>query len=64
MSRAGISSDISERCLGHVKSGVEAVYDRHAYLKEKRDAFGKLAALVERIVNPTSDNVIALPQRG
>jgi integrase len=50
MSRAGVNSDIAERCLGHVIGGVRGVYDRHAYLDEKRLAFGKLAALLERIV--------------
>jgi integrase len=52
MRRAGVSRDVSERCLAHVIRGVEGVYDRHDYLREKRDAFDRLAALVERIVNP------------
>jgi integrase len=39
MSRAGVSADIAERCLGHVIPGVRGVYDRHAYLEEKRTAF-------------------------
>jgi integrase len=29
MSRAGVNSDIAERCLGHVIGGVRGVYDRH-----------------------------------
>jgi hypothetical protein len=28
------------------------------YLREKRDAFDRLAALVQRIVNPPADNVV------
>ena len=59
MSRAGINSDIAERCLGHVISGVRGVYDRHAYLEEKRFAFGALAAQIERILNP-QENVVPL----
>jgi integrase len=59
MSRAGVNSDIAERCLGHVIGGVRGVYDRHAYLDEKRIAFEKLAALVESIINP-QENVVAL----
>ena len=31
LSRAGISADHAERCLGHVIGGVRGVYDRHAY---------------------------------
>jgi len=59
MSRAGVSSDHAERCLGHVIGGVRGVYDRHEYLEEKRFAFEALAALIERIVNPQA-NVVAI----
>jgi integrase len=52
MSRAGVPSDHAERCLGHVIGGVRGVYDRYAYLDEKRDAFEKLAGLVTLILNP------------
>jgi hypothetical protein len=61
MSRAGVSSDHAERCLGHVIGGMRGVYDRYAYLAEKRHAFAALAALVERIVNPPADNIVPLP---
>jgi integrase len=55
MSRAGVSSDHAERCLGHVIGGVRGVYDRYAYLDEKRAAFKALAALVSRILNPAAN---------
>jgi integrase len=58
MSRAGVSSDHAERCLGHVLPGIRGTYDRHEYLNEKRYAFAALAASIERIVNP-ADNVVA-----
>jgi hypothetical protein len=35
------------------------VYDRHSFLEEKRIAFQKLAALIERILNP-QENVVPL----
>lgn len=57
MSRAGVSSDHAERCLGHVISGVRGVYDRYAYRDEKRDAFQRLAKLVAIILNPPTDNI-------
>jgi integrase len=60
MSRAGVHPDTAERCLGHVIGGVRKVYDRHDYDAEKRAAFEALAALVERIVNPPSDNVVSI----
>jgi integrase len=60
LSRAGVRPDIAERVLGHAVAGVEGVYDRHSYADEKADALRRLAALIERIVNPPSDNVVAL----
>jgi len=59
LSRAGISADHAERCLGHVISGVRGTYDRHEFYDEKKFAFEALAAQIERIVNPQS-NVTAL----
>jgi integrase len=59
MSRAGVASDHAERCLGHVIGGVRGVYDRHAFSREKREAFEALAAQIERILNP-ADNVMGL----
>jgi len=59
MSRAGVTPDVAERCLAHVMGGIRGVYDRYAYHKEKKAAFEKLAAQVERIVNPT-DNVVPI----
>jgi integrase len=59
MSRAGVSADVAEMCLGHVLPGVRGVYDRHSYLDEKRRAFEALAALIERILDP-QENVVPL----
>jgi integrase len=50
MSRAGVSSDVAERCLGHVVGGIRGTYDRHEYHREKVEAFEKLAALIGEIV--------------
>lgn len=52
MSRAGVPADHAERCLGHVIGGVRGVYDRYSFLEEKREAFKKLAGLVDLILNP------------
>ena len=60
MSRAGVSPDVAERCLGHVIGGVRGVYDVHSYLDEKRAAFEALAAQIGRILNPPADNVVQL----
>jgi integrase len=55
MSRAGVSADIAERCLGHVMGNLRAIYDRHQYADEKRRAFEALANLVGRIVDPRAN---------
>jgi integrase len=61
LSRAGVSVDVSERCLGHAIGGVRAVYDRHSFIPEMRNGYERLAALIEGIVRPQA-NVI--PMRG
>ena len=52
LSRAGVSADVAEMCLGHALKGVRSTYDRHEYEDEKRHAFEALASLIGRIVNP------------
>jgi integrase len=59
LSRAGVSADVAERCLGHVIGGVRGTYDRHRYLEEMRHAFEALASLIDRIVHP-QENVIPI----
>jgi hypothetical protein len=51
MSAAGVTTEVAERCLGHVMTLVRGTYDRYDYLAEKKDAFEKLAGMVERIVD-------------
>jgi integrase len=59
MSRAGVDPDHAERALGHVIPGIRGNYDKYQFRDEKRVAFEKVAALLERILDP-QDNVIAL----
>jgi integrase len=63
LSRAGVSADIAERCLGHVIPGVRGVYDRHKFQTEMREAYEALAAQIDRIIHPRP-NVLTLPARG
>ena len=63
MSRAGVSSDHAERCLGHVIGGVRGIYDRHRYTAEMTRAYEALAAQIDRIVEPR-ENVIPLRSSG
>lgn len=60
LSRAGVDSDVAERCLGHAIGGVRGVYDRHRFEAEMRDAFERLAALIETIIRGPAENVIPL----
>ena len=62
LSRAGVDVDIAERCLGHALPAIRATYDHHGFEREMRAAFEKLAALIERIVNPT-DNVVPMGRK-
>ena len=57
LSRAGITADIAERCLGHAIGGVRGVYDRHRYVSEMQRAFEALSAEIERIVHPPSGEI-------
>lgn len=52
-----IRLNISEPVLGIVIAGVERTYGCHSYAGEKRDALEKLAAMIERIINPLPSNV-------
>lgn len=60
MARAGVHADIAERVLGHLQPGVQGIYDRHAYLDEKRVALEKLNVLIDRILEPPAANVLPL----
>jgi integrase len=55
-----VDPDMAERVLGHVIGGVRGVYDRHAYLDEKRDALERWAARLAGIVGPPPKNVVKL----
>jgi hypothetical protein len=60
MSRAHADPDHAERCLNHVIGGQRGIYDRHKFLAEKLVVFEALASLVERIIDPPTDNVVPL----
>src|SRR3984893_10174833 len=57
LSRAGVHSDIAEKCLGHSRGDIVERYDLHKYLNEMQRAFEALSALVERIINPPEGEV-------
>lgn len=60
MSRAGVRSEIAERCIGHSVRGVEGIYDQHQFIEERRRAFIAVSELLQRILNPPPQNVVEL----
>lgn len=53
LSKLGINSDIGERVMGHVISGVRGVYDRYDFLAEKRHALALWERYLCRITGRT-----------
>ena len=60
LDRAGISTQIAEKCLGHIESGIVGKYNHHEAKPEKRTAFEALAREVERIVEGKTAKVVPL----
>jgi integrase len=61
MSRLNVTSGVAERVINHTPQGVEAIYDRHGYLEEKRKALATWAASLALILNDKpNDNVVEL----
>jgi integrase len=61
LSRAGVAGEVGERILGHVVgNAVQQTYDRYRFEDEMGVALERLANLVERVVTPPADNVVAL----
>jgi integrase len=57
---AGLSDLVRELVIGHSKPGLHKVYDRYAYLDEKRYALDAWAARLGTILEPSTGNVVSL----
>jgi integrase len=63
MAKLGVEPHVADRILNHkqgVIRGVAAVYNRHAYLDERRAALNLWAGYVLRLVQPTDAEVVTL----
>lgn len=63
MARLNFSPHVVDKVLNHVSGtirGVAAVYNRFAYLEERRAALEAWGRYVEQLAMPTPDNVVAL----
>jgi integrase len=58
MTSMGVPRLVVSKILNHVESGVTAIYDRHSYDAEKREALGKWGERVEAMLSTV---VTALP---
>jgi integrase len=59
----GISPDIAERCIGHIKgSAVERTYDRYTYQPQIKTALAAWAAHIEQLTKSTGkrDRIVSL----
>jgi len=57
LARAGVSTEVARRVLGHADDAIQATYNRHTYIAERGDALAKLAGLVALILDPPGANV-------
>jgi integrase len=60
LGKLGVPPHVAELAINHVKGGVQAVYDRHAYQGEIADALARWANHVLAVVEGRVDNVVAL----
>lgn len=51
LARLGVKTDIGERVLNHARERIEATYDVHSYVDEKRDALEKWADYLANLGN-------------
>jgi hypothetical protein len=54
-------AEVAEHCLARALPTIQGTCNRYGYLREKREAFDKLAELIGRITTP-ADNVMNLPR--
>jgi integrase len=67
MAKLGIAPHVVEKILNHSTgqiSGVAAVYNRHAYTEEKRDALNIWSQQLEALVRPGDDNIVKADFKG
>ena len=66
MGGIGIAPHVIDKVLNHSTgqiSGVAAVYNRHAYLREKQDALNAWSRALEATVRPGKSNVVEMRER-
>ena len=54
LAKLGIQFSVAERCLNHKPKGIEAVYNQHDYLDERREALDLLANTLSHLIYPST----------
>jgi integrase len=62
LSRAGVVTEVAERALGHKAPTIERTYNRYGFDDELRNAYERLATLLEQIADP-KENIVAMRGR-
>jgi integrase len=57
LAQLGVPREVAERCLNHAVEGIEAVYNTHDYLDERRAAPDEWAAHIEKITTAAAAKV-------
>jgi integrase len=60
LAELGVSFEVAERVLNHAMPGLQAVYNRHSYSTEKRNALARWAEHVLSLVEKREARVVAL----
>jgi integrase len=63
LGKLNVAPHIAERCINHVKGGVEAIYDRHRYQAEIGQALALWAEHLLAIVEGRDSKVVPMPIR-
>jgi len=50
LAKQGTPGHVAERCLNHKLKGIEDTYNKHDYLKERREALSKLATALQSCI--------------
>lgn len=50
MSKIGVRSEVAEKCINHVKKGVEGIYNRDAFFEERVEAHQQLADQIAPLI--------------
>ncbi len=61
LGRLGVPPHVAELVLNHVRGGVQAIYDRHRYAAEIKDALARWAEHIASVIEIDRSNVIGMP---